>query len=167
MNVAGTTDKTLEESIKYVNENYYNNVFGAKTLNEAGTPSLRPTIDDVKDDKAAGSEGRRNNDGIFVNTEGLKAAIYETISGQLKLSYQGILANMDAAEAGRIEENILADAFDDDDDDDEDYMNDPRYQELLAAKRTAFAKKVRSSDNSTRSLLIWGAPGIGKTQIVK
>lgn len=168
MNIAGTTDKTIEESIQYVNESYYKNVFGARALNEAGTPSLRPAIDNVKDDKAAGAEGRKNNDGIFVNTEGLKAAIYETVSGQLKLSYQGMLANMDAAEAGKFEENVPADAFDDDDDDDDDdYMDDPRYQELMAAKRTAISKKIKSSDNSTRSLLIWGAPGIGKTQIVK
>lgn len=169
MNVAGTTDKTLEESIQYVNENYYSSVFNKRNaLNEAGVPSMRTTIDNVRDDKAAGSEGRRNNDGMYVNTEQLKAVIYETISGQLKLAYRKMISLMDAAEAANIEERMPSSMLDDDDDDDDDDItNDPRYEELRAAQRREAQGRAESSDNKTKPLLIWGAPGIGKTEIVR
>ena len=170
MNVAGTTDKTIEESIQYVNENYYNSLFTKhNSLNEAGVPSMRTTIDNVRDDKAAGSEGRRNNDGMFVNTEQLKALIYETISGQLKLAYKKMVSLMDASEASNIEDRMPASMMDDDDDDedDEDFADDERYQELRAAQRREAQNRAESSDNKTKPLLIWGAPGIGKTEIVR
>ena len=68
MKDAGTTDHTIEESIKYVYEKNYRSVLSDDhhILNEAGILSLRPIIDGI---------GRKNLNGMIVGTEVLKEFI--------------------------------------------------------------------------------------------
>ena len=92
MKVYGTSDKDLKESIKYVNENYYHDVFAGHVLNES-IPSLHNLADY----------------GMEVGTKALIKLINDSLIGQL--------TNKD----GQI----------------------------------------------SKPLLIWGAPGAGKTAIIK
>lgn len=63
----GTTDKSLEESVKYVNENYYTDSAEFKALNESAIASLDAPAD----------MGVQN-----VNTPKLMNIIYRSISQQ-------------------------------------------------------------------------------------
>ena len=147
MKDAGTTDHTIEESIKYVYEKNYRSVLSDDhhILNEAGILSLRPIVDGI---------GRKNLNGMVVGTEVLKEFIEASIDGQLKTS---LAASIDALDNEDVPE----------DEDDEELMNDPRYAEAKAATRQEYAKTIAANDNKTKPLLIWGAPGIGKTEIVR
>ena len=145
MREAGTTDKSIEESVKYVYENHYHSVVkDDNVLNEAGIMSLRPIVDGI---------GRKNLNGMVVGTEVLKQFIEASIDGQLKTSLATSL-----------------EALDDDiapEDEEDDWMNDPRFETAKEATKKNYSKTLSQNDNKTKPLLIWGAPGIGKTEIVR
>ena len=79
MGVAGTTDKTIEESIEYVYDKYYTFSGMAKKLDEAGVASMYPIIDGLN---------RKENIGPIVGTEELKSLIKQNIDAQLNLTRQ-------------------------------------------------------------------------------
>jgi len=58
MNQAGSTDMSIEESIKYVNEHYYYNCMPKRMLNEYGTTTFATPTDNF---------GRNDLDGRWVN----------------------------------------------------------------------------------------------------
>jgi len=123
MNRVGTSDESVEESVKWVNENYYRGV----NRNSSNVNEAQFTIGDVPN--AVGKEMY----GRVVNTPTLKGLIRQNIVAQLSL--------------------------------------DKKYRaERIAAKRGVSVDKIQTdlkSADEVRPLLIWGAPGIGKTAIVK
>lgn len=86
MNVAGTTDKTVEESIKYVNEAYYHNSALYNKLNEVTVYSLKSPKDEL---------GRDDLDGRWVNTTELKEVLKRSIKNQLQLQNKFMPSNFD------------------------------------------------------------------------
>ena len=128
MNIAGTTDKTIEESIQYVNEAYYHNSALYNKLNEVW--SLGGPKDEL---------GRDDLDGEWVNTEELKEKLKKSIRNQLQLPNKFMPSNFDDDE---VDPDLAKWA--------EDYVEDENEEN----------KKFNVP-------LIWGAPGIGKTAIVK
>lgn len=128
MNIAGTTDKTVEESIQYVNEAYYHNSALYNKLNEVW--SLGGPKDEL---------GRDDLDGEWVNTEELKEKLKKSIRNQLQLPNKFMPSNFDDDE---VDPDLAKWA--------EDYVEDENEEN----------KKFNVP-------LIWGAPGIGKTAIVK
>ena len=146
MKQAGTTDKTIEESIKYVYENYYHPLIkDSKKLNEAGIPSQYPTQDGL---------GRRNLNGKFVHTEELKGLIRTSIEGQLKTTYSQAIKSLEKDPTFYNEK-------------DAERAKNPKYIAAKKAMLKKFRKTESESNNKTKPLLIWGAPGIGKTEIVR
>ncbi len=141
MGVAGTTDKTIEESVKCVYEKYYTLNGMAKKLNETGIASMYPLIDGL---------GRKENNGTIVDTEELKSLIKKSIDSQLNLTLQK-----------------RASSLDDGGDRYEDPEQRKKYQEIMRKRKTVLQKKIDKGDtNQSPILLIWGAPGIGKTAII-
>lgn len=152
MREAGTSDKSIEESVKFVNENFYHDVFSQKkAVNEAGILSLRPVVDGLD---------RKNLNGMIVGTETLKGFIEASIDGQLKTTIADTIGDLDDDDDEMVD---MEDALDDDN----DYMDDPRYAAAKEATRREYEKKIKRGDNKTKPLLIWGAPGIGKTEILR
>ena len=120
MKRVGTTDESVEESVKWVNENYYHESSLSKHINESATFSL-------------GSPETGNGIelyGTIVNTPTLKARILRSLSQQLGFDKQ-IRAERIKARTGREIRTVL------------------------------------KNKDDVRPLLVWGAPGIGKTHIIK
>lgn len=107
MNIAGTTDKTVEESIKYVNEAYYHNSVAYNKLNEAGILTTKTAKDEL---------GRDDLDGKWVNTTELKAVIKRSIKAQLQLSNKYMAARFDNFDDEEIDDDLAKWA--------EDYVED-------------------------------------------
>ena len=120
MKRAGTTDESIEESVKWVNENFYRESSLSKHINESTIFSLNSPDSDT------GVEIY----GTVVNTSALKGKILRNISQQLGLSKQ-----------------IRA--------------------ERIKARTGREIKTVLSNKDEVRPLLVWGAPGIGKTYIIR
>lgn len=151
MNVAGTTDKTVEESVNYVNKKYYK----TSRLFEAMCESKKETMRQLNEDKEANPTGifsmdqvadfyKRKNYGKRVNTKELKGAIKTNIERQLKVNT-------------RLEIKEL---------------EDEAQEEGLSANDQEYLESALKAVNSTKPFerkpaLIWGAPGIGKTSIVR
>ena len=131
MNISGTTDKTVEESIKYVNEAYYHNSALYNKLNE----NIVYTLGSPKDEL-----GRDDLDGKWINTTELKEILKRSIRNQLQLPNKFMPSNFDDEE--EIDDDLAKWA--------EDYVED------------------ENEENKKFNIpMIWGAPGIGKTAIIK
>lgn len=146
MNQAGSTDMSIEESIKYVNENYYHNCMPEKVLNEVGTFTFATPTDNF---------GRNDLDGRWVNARELKAELFKSIDAQLQLTY-----------LRELEDN---DTNDDEDEEDFPFMTPELKKEMEddSEYEEAIRSSIESGAQKTRIPLVWGAPGIGKTQIIR
>lgn len=154
MKEIATSDKSVSESIAHVRNKYYKksglfeaycNEVKKNHLNEADNMGILSVsaIDDMT--------GRKSMYGREVGTEELKNLIHQNINAQLKISLKNIIRNMkDEPVAGA--EN----------------MDDEKIKRRLA-RRQALAQSIIDTQKNipAKILLIWGAPGIGKTQIVK
>lgn len=139
MGVAGTTDNSIEESVKIVTKKYYTFNGMVKKLNEAGVASMYPIIDGLN---------RKENNGPIVGTEELKALIKQNIDAQLNLTRQkAVSQNL---------EDINV----------EDPETAKRYRAFMQKRKAAMQKKIDTGGYKAPILLIWGAPGIGKTAII-
>jgi len=132
----GSTDATLQESIDSVIKEGYKKVRFNQQLNEAGIASFDPIANKL---------GWADLDGMSVNTEGLKAFITSNIDEQLNLSRMAQI-------------NTLNNANDED--------LEPGLADFLAQFSEEESKNIADGEYKTPVPLIWGAPGIGKTQIV-
>lgn len=138
MAVAGTTDNSIEESIKIVTEKYYSST-AYKKLNEAGIASMRPVPDDL---------GRQENNGIIVGTEELKSLIKQNIDAQLDLTRRkSAYSDTDGSHI-------------------EDAEQRKKYLAFMQKRKASMQKKIDTGGYKAPILLIWGAPGIGKTAII-
>ena len=142
----GTTDMNVQESIDYVISNDYKKVdfYGEKKavnesehLNEAGIASF---------DAVANKLGWNDLDGMYVNTEGLKAFIESNIDEQLNLSR---MATVDVTNNKEEDDEL-----------------EPGLADFMAQFSEEETKAISDGEYKTPVPLIWGAPGIGKTQIV-
>ena len=150
MNVAGTTEKTIKESVEFVNEKYYHDVFKVnKSLNEAGVVSLNPMSD---------GRNKRVSGGQIVHTKDLKAYVAQSIEGQVKLFEQLAIEKMDNLDAKG--ESGKYDFL-------QKKKSSAEYQAVRQAIRKETEKKANKGDNKFKPLLIFGAPGIGKTEIIR
>lgn len=116
-NVAGTTDKSVAESISYVTEAYYHNSLAFKKLNEAGTLTLKTAKDKLD---------RDDLDGKWVNTSELEAVIKRSIRSQLNLINKTQAAAFDNEEDDNdIDPRVAALANDIAQDDDQSHKKYP------------------------------------------
>lgn len=136
MKKLGSTDATVQESIDAVIKEDYKKVRFNQQLNEAGIASFDPIANKL---------GWADLDGMSVNTEGLKAFITSNIDEQLNLSRMAQVKSLNNAA-------------------DEDL--DPGLADFLAQFSEEESKNIAEGEYKTPVPLIWGAPGIGKTQIV-
>ena len=133
----GTTDDTVSESIDFVVKEYYKkNQLPPKAVNEAGIGSFDPIANKL---------GWSDLDGMSVNTEGLKSFLVSNIDEQLNLSRT---AQVDILNTSA-EEDL-----------------DPGLADFLNQFSEEETKAIADGDYKTPVPLIWGAPGIGKTQII-
>lgn len=149
MKEIATSDKSVTECIKTVRTKHYKSsgLFEAyckevnrKHLNEADNMGILSVsaVDDMT--------GREALYGVEMGTEELKHAIRQNINNQLKISLKNIF---NADSYNEIEDDELT----------------PEEIEELKQMRMSIKKSVENSQKNDPSkiLLIWGAPGIGKT----
>ena len=139
MRQLGTTDNTVEESIQTVMNKYYQKVeFPSQKqhLNEAGILSFDPIANKL---------GWKDLDGMSVNTEGLKSLIASNIKEQLNISRIEQLNALNTADSEELEPDIA---------------------DFLAQFTEEETQNIADGEYKTPVPLIWGAPGIGKTQII-
>lgn len=168
MERTATTPETIGESIDYVRETFYYN-----TLNEAGAVDLKNTPD---------AFGRAEQYGAEVSRDELIQLIKQNVSNQLRM-YESALADA-IIEYTPSDDDIKAESeikvMEDDSNAESPWANLTWEEEdengnIVTVGDNFF--DIQQENNKldlkaakgefVKPLMIWGAPGIGKTQIVK
>ena len=141
----GSTDETLEETFESVNRQYYKNCH-PKQLNEAGPLSFVTPTD---------AFGRNDLDGRWVNANELKAELFKSIDAQLNLTFEKALEDDDEEVESKHDFSFMTPEL------------RQKVNQRVKDYKESLRKSIDSEDYKTRIPLVWGAPGIGKTQIIR
>ena len=162
MNRYATSDDTIEEACRYVNNKYYKtsalfeSAFGQDTQSE----HINERQGDTPPTGMFSVESVPNNifgiepEGIVVGSDALRAAIKRSIANQINLD---VLKQIKRTK-DQYKDSVDANA------------SDEEWRSVMTDKdKRIFDKNIQKLHENTerRPLLIWGAPGIGKTAIVK
>ena len=163
MNRYATSDDTIEEACQYVNNKYYKTsaVFEGAFTKDTQSEHINERQGDTPPTGVFSVESVPNNifgvenEGIVVGSDGLRSQIIQSIQKQIKVADLKMLQR-------------LKDAYKDelgDDASNEEYRNmmDEDEKEVF----DECLDNIRRTGDARRPLCIWGAPGIGKTAIVK
>lgn len=162
MNRYATSDDTIEEACRYVNKKYYKTsaLFESAFSKTTQSEHINERQGDTPPTGVFSVESVPNNifgiepEGIVVGSDALRAAIKRSIANQI---------NLDVLKQIKRTKDQYKDVVDAN-------ASDEEWSEVMNDKdKRIFAKNIQKLHENTerRPLLIWGAPGIGKTAIVK
>lgn len=171
MNRYATSDDTIEEACRYVNNKYYKtsalfeSVFGKDTQSEhineryGETPPTGVFSVESVPSNIFGIEP----EGIVVGSKALRAAIEESIANQINLD---VLEEIEGIKDEYRQNEDYKDYFENNPNPSDDEWRKDLFDD---DDKDLFDDDIRQLRTNTERhpLLIWGAPGIGKTAIVK